>query len=277
MRDTVDGIAQIDLSDSFDRVCQLLADVILGRSTRNMTAFLNEIKPTLGIHHIAYLRFETSRSDDVTLLTSLVTYSKAWQVRYFTKRYHELDPCVLVGLKAPAAFDWSPFRKLSPQSVAFFADAREHDVGVNGLTIPVRSRPGGFALVSFTSALGDADWEAYKLRHMARLELMSCLLDAAANVNTKLASSQIQLSRREHEALTWAARGKTASETASIMTISYASVRTYIETARRKLGCQNVTHAVAAALATGLIAPLTLKGIDPRGFTGKDEAEERAA
>lgn len=277
MNDTVGGLLQIDLSDHFDRMCQVLVDVVLGRTARNMTAFLNEIKPTLGIHHVAYLRFDSSRSDDVTLLTSLVTYSKAWQVRYFTRRYHEIDPCVLVGLKAPAAFDWSPFRKLSAQSLAFFADAQAHDVGVNGLTIPVRSRPGGFALVSFTSALADAEWEAFKLRYMTKLELVACLLDGAANVNTKLASSQIQLSKREHQALTWAARGKTASETASIMNISYASVRTYIETARRKLGCQNVTHAVAAALAVGLIAPLALKGIDPRGFSGKDETEERAA
>ncbi|MGO9420946.1 LuxR family transcriptional regulator [Roseiarcus sp.] len=276
-----EAIALTDLLDErssrFDSASLALAEAILGESPQNLTGLLHDITPMLGLQHIACLRFETNRSDDLALLAALVTFSKVWQLRYFTRRYHQIDPVAIVGLKATSPFDWRPYRDWSRQVAAFFADALEHGVGPNGVTVPVRGRPGGFALVSFSSNLPDAEWEAFKTRHLAKLKVMACLVDVAASINAKLASKHVELSKREHEALMWAARGKTSAETADIMNISYASVRTYIETARRKLSCENVTHAVASALAIGLIPAQALKGTDPIGYSGKDETGESAA
>ncbi len=165
---------------------------------------------------------------------------------------------------------------MSPTVSAFLADAAEHGVGVNGVSVPIRNRPKGFALVSFSSDLSDREWEAYKLKYMMKLEVMSGLIDNAAQIKTRLPSTQIELSRREDQALTWAARGKTSAETADIMNVSYASVRTYLESARSKLCCANLTHTVASAVAIGLIPAQALKGTDPRGYSERGEHEEQS-
>ncbi len=121
--------------------------------------------------------------------------------------------------------------------------------------------------MSFTSDLADPEWDEYILRYMGKLQTLACLIDVASNIRTRLPSNAIELTRREEQALAWAARGKTANDTANIMNLSYASVKTYLENARHKLGCANVTHAVAAAIAAGLIPEQALKGTDPMAYS----------
>ncbi len=265
-----------DLSNTFDLAFHALTKLTLGHRSENVTEVLKDIIPTLGLKNVAYLRFAANKSEDVTVLSALVTYSKDWQLRYLTRRYNEIDPVVLFGRTATAPFDWKEFRKASPTVSAFFADAAEHGVGVNGVTIPIRNRPKGFALVSISSDFSDGEWEAYKLKYMFMLEVMAGLIDGAAQIKTRLPSTNIELSRREEQSLTWAARGKTSAETADIMHISYASVRTYLESARSKLCCTNLAHTVASAVAIGLIPAQALKGTDPRQYSERDDHEEQS-
>lgn len=63
------------------------------------------------------------------------------------------------------------------------------------------------------------------------------------------------LTNREREVLTWSALGKSAWETGEILRISHRTVEEYINSASRKLGAGNRTHAVAMALRDGLITP----------------------
>jgi DNA-binding CsgD family transcriptional regulator len=265
-----------DLSSTFDLAFHALTELTLGHRSENVTEVLKDIIPTLGLKNVAYLRFAANKSEDVTVLSAVVTYSKDWQLRYLTRRYNEIDPVVRVGRTATGSFDWKEFRKASPTVSAFFADAAEHGVGVNGVTIPIRNRPKGFALASVSSDLSDREWEEYKRKYMMKLELIAGLIDSAAQIKTRLPSTQIELSRREEQALAWAARGKTSAETADIMNISYASVRTYLESARSKLCCANLTHTVASAIAIGLIPAQALKGTDPRQYSERDEHEEQS-
>ena len=151
----------------------------------------------------------------------------------------------------------------------FSPDAAQHGLGGNGFTIRVPAKPAGYGMVSFNSDLADDDWETYKDNYMGRLEVVACLVDAAAGRNAKLPSKKIELSSREHQALTWAARGRTASEIGDIMGVSYATARSHLEGARRRLDCQNVTHAVASALAIGVISPMALKGFRSRRIHGQ--------
>lgn len=61
------------------------------------------------------------------------------------------------------------------------------------------------------------------------------------------------LSPREIEVLTWAARGKSASEIAAILRISKRTVDEHARAAGNKLGALNRTHAVAIAMRDRLI------------------------
>ncbi|MGO9744477.1 MAG: helix-turn-helix transcriptional regulator [Roseiarcus sp.] len=259
-----------DLSDNFATVCQLLSELILGKSSSNLQGLLNDMLPMLGLEHLAYMRVDKAGSADVAVLSAITTYSKEWSLRYFARRYFEIDPLVGACLNATETFDWRSTLKASPQSAAFFADAADHGIGGNGVTIPVPVKPSVFGVVSFNSGLEDAEWEAFKHLHMGKLEAVACLTASAGERYTKLPSKRIELSKRELQALSWAARGRTASEIGEIMGVSYATARSHLEGARRKLECENVTHAVATALAIGLIPPAALRGFDPIGFSGKE-------
>ncbi|HKN28303.1 MAG TPA: helix-turn-helix transcriptional regulator [Roseiarcus sp.] len=94
---------------------------------------------------------------------------------------------------------------------------------------------------------------------MVKLQLMSVLIESASNINFKLPSPPVKLSRREEQCLIWAARGKTYQEIAEILDLTFGSVKTHLDTARHKLHCMNLTHAAAVAVATGVIPAKALK------------------
>ena len=62
-----------------------------------------------------------------------------------------------------------------------------------------------------------------------------------------------KLTARETEVLRWVAHGKSAWEIGEILHITKRTVDEHVQTAVRKLGAVNRTHAVALALCDGII------------------------
>jgi LuxR family quorum sensing-dependent transcriptional regulator len=65
--------------------------------------------------------------------------------------------------------------------------------------------------------------------------------------------TETRLTRREQEALQWAAEGKNEGEIGEIMNISEHGVDKHMRSVRQKLGTRSRTHAVAEAIRRGLI------------------------
>ena len=244
---------------SVESVAERLTETILGNDDNDLADTLKSIASEIGISHIAYLRMSPDKSPDICQLVAIVTYSRLWQHRYFVKKYMTNDPLISYGRDADQPFDWANVPVDDPATKAFFADAVNHSVGRNGLSIPLRNRRGVFALVSFTSDLPTDEWEAYKAANMKGLKLLSVLIDSAANINFKLRAPPVHLSNREEQCLLWAARGKTYQEIAEILGLAFGSVKTHLDAARHKLHCMNLTHAAAVAFATGVIPAQALK------------------
>ena len=247
------------LDISIESATARLTDIILGEDAQDLAETLKAIASDIGLTHIAYLRLSPDKSPDMCLLVAVVTYSRLWQHRYFVKKYMTNDPVISYGRAADQPFDWSSVPVDDPATKAFFADALNHSVGRNGLSIPLRNRRGVFALVSFTSDLTTDEWEAYKTTNMKRLKLLSVLIDSAAQINFKLPAFPVHLSNREEQCLLWAARGKTYQEIAEILGLAFGSVKTHLDGARHKLRCVNLTHAAAVAFASGVIPAQALK------------------
>jgi LuxR family transcriptional regulator, quorum-sensing system regulator RaiR len=239
---------------NIDRSAIRLTDAILGYDARELGDALKAIASEIDIRHIAYLPFASNKNCEPSLATAVVTYSTAWRTHYFLNDYLHIDPVVAHGRNALLPFDWKTLSRDGPAVAAFFADAARHGVGRNGLSIPVRC-DGARALVSFTSDHEATEWNRYKLRSMASLQKLSLLIHAAANRNPNLPSAPARLSRREEACLTWAARGKTQDEIADVLEIGSSSVKVHLDVARHKLHCMNLTHAIAVAIATGVISP----------------------
>jgi DNA-binding response OmpR family regulator len=68
-------------------------------------------------------------------------------------------------------------------------------------------------------------------------------------------SRHVDLNEREVQCLTWAARGKTSAEVATILGVTKRTVDFHIESACRKLGVSSRTEAVLRASAGRLIEP----------------------
>jgi DNA-binding CsgD family transcriptional regulator len=236
-----------------------LTDTILGYNEKDLNDTLKAIASDIGVCHISYIRFAQDKSIDTSILTASVTYSKEWTLRYFLRQYVNTDPVIAHGRNAVLPFDWEILSDGNPSALAFFADAANHGVGRNGLSIPVRNRKGIFSLVSFSSDYSRVEWEQYKAQNMAKLQLLSCLIDSAANINFKLPTPPVKLSRREEQCLIWAARGKTYQEIGEILDLTFGSVKTHLDSARRKLHCMNLTHAAAVAVATAVIPAKALQ------------------
>ena len=236
-----------------DRSAIRLTDLILGYDAQDLADALQSIASEIGISHIAYVRFASDRDCDACLPTAVATYSRAWQTYYFLRGYVHVDPVIAHGRKALLPFDWDTLARDDPDVLAFFAEATKQGVGRNGLSIPVRNGRGGQSLVSFSSDHERREWERYKRRNMPSLQKLSFLIDSAANRSADLPPEPIRLSRREEECLTWAARGKTDREIADVLEIGFSSVKVHLDVARHKLHCMNLTHAIAVAIATGVI------------------------
>jgi LuxR family transcriptional regulator, quorum-sensing system regulator CinR len=235
-----------------------LTDKILGNNSDKLPDILKAIASELGISHISFVRFASNRSWDISLMTSVVTYPKVWQIRYYLKRYVGIDPVIRRGSAAILPFDWDTLHSDDPATLKFFADAVRHGVGHNGLSIPVRNRKNTHSVVSFTSDIPRDEWVTFKKLNMTYLQQLSALIDSAASIDSKLPEGPVQLSQREEQCLIWAARGKTYQEIADILSLSLGSVKTHLDTARHKLRCINLTHAAAVAVATGVIPAGTL-------------------
>jgi DNA-binding CsgD family transcriptional regulator len=238
---------------TLDAAAIRLTETILGEEGPDLEETLRVLAANIGVLHIAYAPLCLQKSADANLLSSICTYPFAWQTQYFKKQYARIDPVIARGSEAVLPFDWDELPRDDPAIQAFFDDAAEHGLGRNGLSIPVRDRKGARSLVSFTSNHSEDGWAEYKLRNMVKLQPMAVLIDCAAGINFKLTPDPVELSKREEECLIWAARGKTYQDIAGILNLSYASVKTYLDTARHKLSCINLTHAVAVAIATGVI------------------------
>lgn len=236
-----------------------LTDKILGNNPLDLADILKDIASEIGLSHISFVRFASNRSWDVSIMTSVNTYSKVWQVRYFLKRYTVIDPIVRHGSAAVLPFDWDTLHSDDPTTTKFFADAVRYGVGRNGLSIPVRNRKHTHSVISFTNDAHRDEWDSFKKSNLTYLQQLSALINSAAGINSKLPQSPVQLSLREEQCLVWAARGKTYQEVADILELSLGSVKTHLDTARHKLHCINLPHAVGVAVATGVIPAAALR------------------
>lgn len=243
-----------------DSCATKLTDTILGYNEKDLRETLKDVAAEIGVSHISFIRFAQDKSADTSVFTASATYSNEWLARYFLKKYVNTDPVLAYGRNAATPFDWEMLGDGDPSALVFLADAAGHGVGPRGLSIPVRNRRGIYSVVSFTSDLSRADWERYKSDNMAKLQLLAVLIESAANINFKLPLPRVKLSRREEQCLIWAARGKTYQEIGEILDLTFGSVKTHLDSARHKLGCMNLTHTVAVAIASGVLPAKAVQG-----------------
>jgi DNA-binding response OmpR family regulator len=117
----------------------------------------------------------------------------------------------------------------------------------------------------FLTALADRDnelkgWQLGADDYVTKpvdFELLAAVIAARLQrvARTTIWPTRIDLGKREREALTWAARGKTFNEIGEILSLSRRTVEFHLDSARRKLGVPTRTQALIKAAIGQLIEP----------------------
>ncbi len=192
---------------------------------------------------------------------------------YFQEGFKQSDPILALTRRSNMPFNWSGLPLALPKkSGAYKTMTTAWDFGIlDGITIPFHynDRLGRRHSSNCTFFWKNKAIALRKLFKLKRFELHMIVLYWAQKVvdleevNRRLQAhffdvqgeplADIRLTDREKDVLAWAGRGKTVSETADILAISYDTVETHMRHAMQKLSANTKTHAVVKAVYLGLV------------------------
>jgi len=187
-------------------------------------------------------------------------YPPEWRRHYAEAGYEGEDPtvdyCIRQRRAVPVIWDRAVFA--TKPAAKLWAEAT--DAGLrNGASFPVRGACGEAAMLSLADGRDPRQARADVIRALGDGQLLACYLHEAIGRlvlrQETIPLKKTPLSPREHECLLWAADGKTSWEIAKIIGVSERTAIFHLHNATEKLGVSNRQHAVARAVALGLIAP----------------------
>ena len=153
---------------------------------------------------------------------------------------------------------WRDAARINPP---LFARARDYGLD-SGISHFARGATNDWTVASFINGKASYENECALLNNAPITQLLTCHLHDAvmriceirpanAEGESNLAHTGVTLSSRERECLALAMTGKTALKISDVLGISRSTVSGHFQDARRKLGAENMAHAVALALANG--------------------------
>ena len=211
---------------------------------------IGTLRDSLDVEHVVYHSVNSTGQQYAAL-----TYSPEWVDRYLEADYARVDPVVQGCYRRFVPVDWKSLDWSGKPQRDFLHEAIDAGVGNQGFSVPIRGPSGQFAMFTVSHRASDGQWERYTGEHKRALILTAHFVNQKAleiERGTDLVS-QKSLSPRETDTLRMLAMGYSRAQAAEALTISEHTLRVYLESARNKLGAANTTHAVARALASGLI------------------------
>lgn len=236
-----------DRSPRLQRVCAEL-DAI-----DDINSALAAVRNAYRVDHVTYhLSQITTGVVDTPFVRT--TYSESWIARYLLRGYISVDPIVSQGFFRQLPFDW---REVEATGAAqeFLIDAVKHGIGRNGYSIPVADKSRR-ALLSINSVAPDEKWTKIvadardEWIELARLIHLKAVFEVFGRNDPNML-----LSPRELECLHWLALGNDVKGVSVILGLSEHTTRSYLKSARYKLGCLTTTAATARAIQLRLINP----------------------
>jgi len=195
----------------------------------------------------------------VNLPIAVTTYPHQWVERYIRKGYTALDPVIATGPKNVLPFSWgeefNPIHLEDNHQKQFFSEAYDFNLR-NGLSIPIHGHAGEFAQLTLVADGSPEESEKTISEYRFAAHLMGMYYHQAAGgmlIDQANKTIKSPLTPRERDVLKWAAKGKTAWEIGTILSIGETTVVYHIENAKKKMGAASRAEAVVKAIYKGLI------------------------
>ena len=229
---------------------QLIERLERATSLEDLQRGAQALRDHYGVAHVAY-HWVNSTGEHY----GCGTYSMEWRQRYLDKQYLRVDPVIFGGFARFHPVDWRELDWSGKAARAFREDAMGHGLGDQGLSIPIRGPSGQFALFTVNHRCDDSEWKAFIEVNRRDIILVGHFFNQKALEfeGERLPDAAKALSPREIDVMTSLALGHSRAQAAEMLGISESTLRVYVESARHKLGALNTTHAVARAMAEGLI------------------------
>ncbi len=220
------------------------------RDTSGLQETIEDLRDLFGVDHMIY-HWVSAGGDQY----GCGTYAPAWVQRYIEQDYLRVDPVIIGCFQRFHPVDWKRLDWSSKSARAFQAEAIEHGIGNQGYSVPVRGPGAQFALFTVSSNTDDESWATFTEENRRQLILIAHAFNEKALdfEPDRSPTPTPALSPREVDTITLLAMGYSRAQVAQTLSISENTLRTYIESARHKLGAMNTIHAVARALNQGLI------------------------
>jgi LuxR family transcriptional activator of conjugal transfer of Ti plasmids len=234
---------------------QFVQNLSIHDSTSEIERLLRRTLDQYGFPCFAYLSFTPRGDDDDTL--AMTTYPSSWVEQYRANRYDRIDPVIARSIATTLPFAWSADQfdtKLTNKQKWLLEEASEFGIR-HAVTIPIHDRQGKVATTLTLAACDSRSaFDARAEQYRYQLHLIAIYLHAQLrNVTPAISPLRPCLTQRERSCLQWAARGKSALDTAEIINVSRRTVVFHTENAKRKLGVATVQQAVAKGLMYDII------------------------
>ncbi|PWR01355.1 LuxR family transcriptional regulator [Meridianimarinicoccus roseus] len=233
-----------------DKLEALITGLEAAKTHSDLQGIIVKLRDLYDVDHVIYHSVNRAGEQYAAL-----TYDPSWVERYIEQDYARIDPVVQGCYQRFHPVDWKRLDWSSPRARNFMGEAADAGVGNQGLSVPIRGPNGQFALFTACSRATDSVWESYSRSNVGDLILVAHFINQKALEldNGTDVQKSASLSPREVDTLRLLAMGYSRAQAADCLCISEHTLRVYIESARFKLAAQNTTHAVAKAIAHGLI------------------------
>lgn len=247
---------------------ETIASIERAGSIEELTQILQSAIERLGFASFSFLDAARPGDQNPKLVT---TVRRAFERDYRVEGLIDVDPCISAWRRRNSPFTWGsvhlPKRlgKRLPGAQKTMKIAWDHGY-TEGITIPFHcvdrlGRPFSSVCTLFWTEK-PADFERLIKEWRLDLHVMFIywaqraidLIDREKQRASRFLDDNCEqqnegrLTDRERDVLSWAARGKTVSETAIILGISEDTVETHVRNAMRRVGAATKTQAVAKAI-----------------------------
>ncbi|MCV2865312.1 helix-turn-helix transcriptional regulator [Albidovulum sediminicola] len=229
---------------------RFVGELQASKTREDLQRHVGWFRDQLGVDHLVYHSVSGAGEQ-----YGILTYPEEWVQRYIAEGYARIDPVVQGCLRRFQPTDWKHLDWSGRQSRNLLGEAVSAGVGNQGYSVPIRGPGGQFALFTVSGRMTDTRWEKFVANTSTEILLAAHFLNQKAQEiaqSDPLGDAQ-PLSGREIDVLTLLALGMNRAQAADSLEISEHTFRSYVESARIKLGATNTTHAVARAVSGGFV------------------------
>ncbi len=232
-----------------NRFFRELIDAVGGTSSdKALKRTLSRLRASYDYDYFAFLNLHAHKVHAVS------DYPEEWKAIYLAGSYTTVDPIITSAKRINRPFEWSieRERRRADNNVKRFCDEAASFGIRSGLSIPMRTGQGRFALLTLASSR-DADGTS-----TAELDIAAAV-SAVGLLHGRFARSPVAsqnlagLSSRESEFLKMIAEGMRMADIALVEGLAYNTVAFHIKNAKAKLQVYTLPQATALATKLSLI------------------------